>query len=322
VPFILANPRVYYERSGAGEPLLLITGFTISAAVFEPILPMYEQKFECITYDNRGSGRSDAPRRPTSMPELAADARRLLDAVGVDSAHVYGISMGGMIAQELAIRFPERVRGLILGGTWPGGPRAIRPALRELAGLGAASARAMREPGRPYLAPALFSADFRRRHPERVLELLEPFGRHRAPPQGMLAQFWATVYHDTFSRLGLIRAPTLVMHGERDAIAPPANARILAERIPGAELAIVPGSGHAYGLERPQESLALMLDWLKRHAPIAGGPPRTGPGARLEPVTRRLGLPIGALRTGASLAGLASYRRGQRSRRPPAGRTE
>jgi 3-oxoadipate enol-lactonase len=322
VPFALTKPRVYYERGGMGEPLLFITGFTISAAVFEPILPLYEQEFECITFDNRGSGRSGAPRRPTSMPELAADARRLLDALGVESAHVYGLSMGGMIAQELALRFPEHVRGLILGGTWPGGPRAVRPDLRELAGLGMSSARVLREPGRPYLAPALFSADFRRRHPDRVRELLEPFGRHRAPPQGVLAQWWATVYHDTVSRLGQIRAPTLVMHGECDAIAPLANARLLAERIPDAELAIVPGSGHAYGLERPQESLELVLDWLRRRGPIAGGTPRGGLGARLEPVTRRVGLPIGALRTGASLAGLASDRRGRRTRRLPAGRAE
>ena len=137
----------------------------------------------------------------------------------------------------------------------------------------------------------------------------------------MLAQFWATVYHDTFSRLGLIQAPTLVMHGESDAIAPLANARLLAERIPDAELALVPGSGHAYALERPDDSLALMLDWLKRRGPITGAAPRTGPGARLEPITRRLGLPIGALRTGVSLVGFASDRRGQRRRRPP-GRTE
>ena len=322
MPFTLTRPRLYYERSGTGEPLLFITGFTISAAVFEPILPLYEPKFMCITYDNRGSGRSAAPPRLTSMPELAADARRVLDALNIDSAHVYGVSMGGMIAQELAIRFPERVRGLILGGTWHGGPRAIRPALRDLAGLGAATTQALRQPGRPYLASALFSADFRRRQPERVRELLEPFRRHRAPPQGVLAQWWATVYHDTFSRLGLIRAPTLVMHGELDAIAPLANARLLAKRIPDAELAVVPASGHAYGLERPQESLALLLGWLEQHGPIAAGPPRTGAGARFEPVTRRLGLPIGALRTGASLVGLASDRRRQRALGASTGVTE
>jgi 3-oxoadipate enol-lactonase len=180
------------------------------------------------------------------MPELAADARRLLDALGVDSAHVYGISMGGMIAQELAIRFPERVRGPILGGTWPGGPRAIRPALRELAGVGALAARHART-RRPYLAPALFSADFRPSPPRTDARAARALWTPPRPPQGLLAQFWATVYHDTSSRLGLIRAPTLVMHGERDAIAPPANAWLLAERIPDAELAICPAAATPTG---------------------------------------------------------------------------
>jgi len=132
MPYALKRPRLHYERCGRGEPMLFITGFTISAAIFEPLLPLYAQRFECVTYDNRGSGRSGAPLRPTSMPELAADASRLLDALGLASAHVYGVSMGGMIAQELAISFPERVRGLILGCSWPGGPRSVRPALREL----------------------------------------------------------------------------------------------------------------------------------------------------------------------------------------------
>ena len=125
---------LHHERRGGGEPLLLVTGFTISAAVFEPVLELYGGRIECITYDNRGSGRSGAPLRPTSMAELAADAAGLLRELGVESAHVCGLSMGGMIAQELAIRFPERVRGLVLGGTTPGGPRAARPALGEAPG--------------------------------------------------------------------------------------------------------------------------------------------------------------------------------------------
>ena len=127
---------LHHERTGAGEPLLLISGFTISSAVFEPVLDLYAERFEVITYDNRGSGRSGAPLRPSSMAELAADAAGLLDALGVPGAHVCGLSMGGMIAQELAIRFPERVRGLILGGTTPGGPRAVLPTAGELAALG------------------------------------------------------------------------------------------------------------------------------------------------------------------------------------------
>src|SRR3954447_16040436 len=212
---------LHYERRGTGEPLLWITGFTISSAIFEPILPLYEPRFDCVTYDNRGAGRSAAPLRSTSIPQLAGDAVRVLDAVGLQSAHVLGASMGGMIAQELAVRFPQRVRGLILVGTTPGGPRAARPVLRE---LGAATARGG-------LGAALFSPEFRQAHPERVRELVRFFRAHRAPVHGMAAHWWATVYHDTFSRLGRVAAPTLVLHGERDVMAPIANARTLAQRI-------------------------------------------------------------------------------------------
>src|SRR4051812_49617390 len=107
--------------------MLWITGFTISSDVFGPVLPLYEGRFDCVLYDNRGTGRSRGLPGLTSMAELAADAAGLLDRLGVESAHVHGLSMGGMIAQELALRFPERGRGLILGGTTPGGPPAPRP---------------------------------------------------------------------------------------------------------------------------------------------------------------------------------------------------
>jgi pimeloyl-ACP methyl ester carboxylesterase len=305
VPRVRVNGvPLHFERTGAGEPLLLITGFTISAAVFEPVLDLYAGRFEVITYDNRGSGRSGAPLKPTSMAELAADAAGLLRELGVQSAHVCGLSMGGMIAQELAIRFPERVRGLVLGGTTPGGPRAARPTLKELGALGGAAAGGWADGRRSWLGEWVFSDEFRREQPERARELLRHFGRHRATPQGVWAHWWASVYHDTTSRLRCIQAPTLVMHGERDAMAPISNARLLADRIPDAELCIVPGSGHAYMLERPQESFDLLTAWLGRRGPIAAGAPRSGAAARAEPVTRALGLPIGAARTGASLAGM------------------
>jgi len=286
----------------------MITGFAISAAVFDPVLPLYEQHFECIVYDNRGSGRSQATAWPMSIPQLAGDAARLLDALSIDSAHVCGVSMGGMIAQELAIRFPERVRGLILGGTTPGGPRAVRPSLGELAALLGQSVGALRRPGRPWLSAMLFTDTFRREHPERVRELLAYFARHRASPPGLAAHWWATVYHDTVSRLDRIQAPTLVLHGEHDALSPLANARLLASAIPDAQLVIVPRSGHAFALERPEESLAIVLQWLRARAPIAAGVPNAGLRARAEPLTRALGLPVGAIRTGASLLRLGRHR--------------
>ena len=282
--------------------------------MFESILPLYGTRFDCITYDNRGAGRSGAPLHLTSMAELAADAARLLDALEVDSAHVYGISMGGMIAQELALRFPERVRGLMLAGTTPGGPRAVRPAVRELAAVGVQLAGTRRDPGRPWLAPLLFSEAFRREHPERVRELLRFFAAHGPTPWGANAHWWATVYHDTVSRLGQVQAPTLVLHGAEDAFAPLANAELLARGIPDAELAVLPGTGHAFILEQPETAWAVMTEWLDRRAPIAPGRPHGGWTARREPVTRALGLPIGALRTGGSLAALAAKPFNPRSR--------
>src|SRR3954466_15829690 len=267
------------SKHGSGPPLLFITGFAITSKVFRPVLDLYASRFECILYDHRGG-------LTTSMPELAADAAGLLRSLGLDRAHVYGVSMGGMVAQELALRFPQRVRGLVLAGTTPGGPRAFRPAAGEL-----------------LRGKWLFSPEFRRRHPERVRELLRSF---EVRPAALWSHWWATVYHDTVSRLGQIQAPTLVMHGGADLMCPVDNARLLAARIPDAELLIVEGAGHAFPLERPRETFEAVARFLDR--PIAAGAPRTGVGAGAEPLTRAFGLPIGAARTGASLAGLVAER--------------
>lgn len=310
MPRTRRRPHLYYERHGDGEPLLFITGFTISCAVFEPVIPAYAKRFECIMYDNRGSGRSSAPLWPTSIPELAGDAVGLLDELGVRSAHVYGLSMGGMVAQELAIRFPERVRGLVLGCSTPGGPRASRPGPRALWGLGSGAVGALRQPGRPWLGALVFSPEFRREHPGEVRRLLTHFHRHLPKPHSAAWHWWASVYHDTVSRLDRIEAPTLVMHGERDRMAPLANARMLADRIPDARVALVPGAGHAYLLESPDVSFELMTDWLDERGPIGPGAPRGSVERALEPVSRRLGLPVGAVRTGRSLVGVAAGRLG------------
>jgi pimeloyl-ACP methyl ester carboxylesterase len=273
--------------------------------VFEPVLDLYAERFDCITYDNRGSGRSAAPLRPTSIPELAGDAVALLNALGVPSAHVYGLSMGGMIAQELALRFPNRVRGLVLGCTTAGGPLAARPSLQHVRALADPSAGELLDPAHGWIAALLFSPEFRRDQPDRVRWLLQHFTRYRPTVHGVTAHWWASFFHDTVSRLHEIRSPTLIIHGERDAMSPPANAQLLAARIPAAELAIVPGAGHAYALERPRDSLELLTGWIDRREPIAAGAARTGALAAAEPFTRSLGLPIGMARTAASVAVLA-----------------
>lgn len=211
-----------------------------------------------------------------------------------------------MVAQELALRFPHRVRALVLGGTTPGGPHAVLP-LRELAALagqlpGSASGARARA-----LAAVLFSPEFRAREPERVAALLPYFARHRSRPAGIAAHWWASVYHDTWARLPRLSRPTLVLHGGADGLAPLGSARRLAARIPGAELAVVPGAGHAYLLERPQESYELVAGFLDRLGAVSPGTPPGRVAARVEPLHR--GLPAGAVRTGRSALQLLARRR-------------
>jgi pimeloyl-ACP methyl ester carboxylesterase len=237
---------------------------------------------------------------------LAADAVRLLDALEIDSAHVYGLSMGGMIAQEMALRFPDRVRALVLGGTTHGGPRAVLPSPRiatALASRGTPVALRAELVGR-----ALFTPGFREREPALVRSYLGLLGQHRSSARGMVSHLTAATYHDTRARLGRITAPTLVLHGAQDELTPAANARLLAHAIPGARLELVPDAGHAYLLERPELSHALFADWLASISPVPAGRALTGLGARSEPLTRALGLQVGMLRTARSLVAARASR--------------
>lgn len=298
--------RLHVEREGTGEPLLWITGFAISSEVFSPVIGTYAADFDCVRYDNRGAGRSPAPWRPTSIPELAGDAVRLLDALGIDAAHVYGLSMGGMIAQEMAIRFPDRVRALILGATSHGGPRAVLPSPRIASALVSRSApSAVRA---ELVGRALFTPGFREREPELVRTYLGLLGAHRASARGLLSHLAASAYHDTRARLGDIVAPTLVLHGEHDELTPVANARLLAAGIPRATLSLVADAGHGYLVEQPEASHAAFTEWLAARSPVPPGAPLSRAAGLAEPWTRHLGLPVGALRTARSLASVSRRR--------------
>lgn len=311
----LRATRLHVQREGAGEPLLWITGFAISSEIFAPVVGDYAAAFDCIRYDNRGSGRSHAPWRPTSVPELAGDAVRLLDALDLDSAHVYGLSMGGMVAQEMAIRFPDRVRGLVLGGTTHGGPRGVLPSPRVAAALG--SRRASTAVRAELVAQALFSPGYRTREPEQVREHLERLRQHPATVQGLLSHALASTYHDTRARLGRIQAPTLVLHGADDRLTPIGNAHRLAASIPDATLVVLPGAAHAYLLEQPAAAHRAFTAWIEPRSPVRPGHALSGLAARAEPVTRALGLPVGILRTGASLAAVPGLAGRPRPNRHP-----
>jgi pimeloyl-ACP methyl ester carboxylesterase len=279
---------------GGGEPVLLITGWTISSAVFDPVAPLYLPHVRVVAYDHRGAGRSAPWLGPISMAMLAADAARVLDDRGLRSAHVVGLSMGAGVGLELAIRMPHRVKSLVLVGGGAGGP-TTRLDVRAGAGTVATVLADTFRHRYPWPAAALFSTGFREEHPDKVADYMPYFAGDRAPPW---TAGWQTVAVASFGRrrsLHRVRAPTLVLHGGQDAMSPVANAELLANAIPGAELRVVPEAGHAVPLELPAASADLLIGWVQRHADCEPAAPRRHD-AIGERLTRPFSLPAGTLR--------------------------
>ena len=291
---------LHVERTGSGEPMLGITGFAIGSQLFGPVLPLFSDRFDCITYDNRAAGRSSTPIVPTSMPELAADAVRVLDALGLAAAHVHGVSMGGMIAQELALRFPDRVLSLVLQGTSAGGPRSTGPSVETLGVFALQRLPVSQERKTRALISHLFSPQYAAEHEQEVMEHLQRLGADRAGLRGALQHLAASSVHDTVLRLPSLQAPTLVLHGELDRMVSPANAEQLAERIPRARLAVVPGAGHVPLLEQPEGVRDLILAWMDELGPVRPGQPLSPVESAAEAWTRTFGLQAGAARTWVS----------------------
>lgn len=251
----MAGLKLAYEVTGDGPPLLLIQGLGYSGWGWEPIVAPLAESYQVITFDNRGIGASDAPPGPYDTAIMAADAVSVLDAVGVERAHVMGASLGGMIAQQVALDHPERVDRLILACTTPGGkasfplPAPTERLIREAAG------RRQEEAVRLFTVNALSS-------PGPVDELV---ARRLAEPQNPLAwqaQAGAALKHDAWDRVGDITAPTLIVHGTADRVVDPRNAPLLAERIPGAELELLEGLGHLFFWDDPAATVRAVRDFL------------------------------------------------------------
>ena len=297
-----SSPHLFVTDRGAGEPVLLITGWTISSAVFDPVAGLYLPHVRVVAYDHRGAGRSAAWLAPVSMAMLAADAARVLDDRGIASAHVVGLSMGAAVALELAIRMPHRLKSLVLIGGGTGGPATARPSARAAAGtVGTVLLDTVRH-RHVWPAAALFSARFRDEHPDKVAEYMTYFARHRAPPWMTGWQALATACFGRRGSLARVRAPTLVLHGGHDGMAPVANGQLLADGIPAAELHVVDDAGHAVPLEHPTASAELLIAWVRRHTTVEPVAPRRRDLIG-ERVTRPFSLPAGTLRNTRQAAG-------------------
>jgi 3-oxoadipate enol-lactonase len=249
---------LFYERRGAGEPVLLIQGMSGTHLAWgDAFLGGLGEGLDIVAYDHRGVGDSTPQTDPFTIVQLADDAAGLLDALGWDDAHVLGISMGGMVAQELALRHPRRIRTLTLGCTYPGGVEAqlADPALiQELAGalLSGDRERALRTGFAANLSVA-HVADPANWEPFRAMASAMPVA-----VSVIMLQMQALMGHDTSARLGSIGAPTLVVHGTEDRMLPVVNGELIARAIPGARLELLEGVGHMFWWEQPERSAALV----------------------------------------------------------------
>lgn len=257
--------QLSYRDVGRGEPILMIVGTAGSLGLWGPVEPALATSRRVISFDNRGLGGSTGGDGQLSTPDMADDAAALLDALGIERAHVVGWSMGSAIAQELALRHPERIGCLVLYGTWArldGYQQVLLRAMRYPWAQGDLES-ALSAMGLCFSPTLLNSPDF-----PHLLEQFLPLFPQNAAQARVVARQWDAVFeHDTVGRLGAITTPTLVLSGAEDLIAPRRAAEQVTEAIPNAALARVdgPGSSHALHLERSDEFTRAITGFLDRH---------------------------------------------------------
>lgn len=256
----VAGREFHYERAGSGEPLLLIQGMSGTHVSWgEPFKGALEESFDVIAFDNRGIGLSGPVDGPFTIVEMAEDTAGLLEELEIESAHVVGISMGGMIAQELALAHPDRLRSLTLGCTFCGGPGSqLMPeenAQKLLAGLASGDReQAIRAGYEVNLSPA-FRADEDAYAAFHEMATKVPAGKATIELQAQ-----AIFGHDTSGRLGEIAAPTLIVHGTVDGVLPFPNGELIASLMPGARFEALENVGHMFWWEQPQISAGLIRE--------------------------------------------------------------
>ena len=259
--------KIYWDEQGQGAPVLLVMGLGYTSAMWHRTRPALARRYRTIAFDNRGVGLSDVPPGPYSIATMASDAAAVLDSAGVSRAHVFGVSMGGAIAQEFALQYPARTRSLILGCTAPGGALAVR-AERKVADL--LTARGMTlEQAREAILPYIYDAATPREKIEEDVSLRQ---RWLPSAEGYVAQLQAILAWESYSRIAQITAPTLVIHGKSDALVPPGNGELIAKRIPGAKLVLLEHASHLFLTDQTEEANKEILEFLLSHADGDPGP--------------------------------------------------
>jgi pimeloyl-ACP methyl ester carboxylesterase len=244
------HTRLYWEAKGRGDPVLLVHGLGLSGGAWWRTVDALAPAMRVITFDHRGIGRSRSWTYAYTTEAMADDAVSILDDLAIDRVHLYGFSLGGMVAQQIALRHPARVRSLVLGATHSGSRRAAAPDPEVVAFI----RRRGRMPSREAAwasVPYNYGPRCRAEHVDRIADDIERRLRNPFNERAYRAQLLAASLHNCFGRLERIAAPTLVVHGARDRMIPVANARMTAERVPGARLTILDDAGHLYPTEEP-----------------------------------------------------------------------
>ncbi|MBV8775126.1 MAG: alpha/beta hydrolase [Deltaproteobacteria bacterium] len=265
------NVRLHYEMTGSGEPLLMVMGLGGSSAGWAPeLITELARSFRTIVYDNRGTGQSDKPDVPYSLEMFAADAMAILDDLKIDRVHLFGVSMGGMIAQEVALRYGARLQTLTLGCTTFGGKNAVPPPPESIKLLTAPRGGLSDEEVIRRGWPLAYTPEYIKNHRAELEASLPRLLVNATPAFIFKRHLNATYGLKMYDHLPQIKTPTLVIAGAKDVLFPVRNSEILAERIPGARLHIIQNAGHAFFNEAREEFLREFVPFAKSH-PIANG---------------------------------------------------
>jgi pimeloyl-ACP methyl ester carboxylesterase len=272
----IANVRdieMYYEEHGHGEALLCIMGFATDSTGWLLQTPAFAERHRTIVFDNRGVGRSSKPLGAYTIHEMADDAVALLDHLQIERAHVLGLSMGGMIAQELALRHPSRVRKLVLAATFPEPDAATEENRKVIFGQMGGS---ITEEGEmridfsainpmmffQHLLPLVFTPSFIQNELPKLMQMFSGALQWGFSLEAIMGQMQAVMGHKSTDRLAGISAPTMVLTGDADRLIAPANSAVLAKSIPGAKLVEIPGGSHGFNIEMPDRFNRAVLDFL------------------------------------------------------------
>ncbi len=254
--------EIYYEVHGQGDPLVLIMGLRRNLEWWYRQIPALSQHFQVIAFDNRGAGRSDKPVMEYSIRLFADDTAGLMEALAIPKAHILGSSMGGYIAQELALNYPAKVKSLVLGCTGCGGDRAVIMSPERMekftANKGLKPEEILRKDMDIY-----YSDDYVDQNSEIIEEFVEISMRYYQPADAFFRQFDACLRHDTGDRLHHLATPTLIMTGDDDPLVPPQNSHVLKDLIAGADLSVFAGGRHCFFIEQADRFNKEAVDFLK-----------------------------------------------------------